>query len=88
MTQPKLTIEVLPIDLAPWISASMIQPGLNWAYRVISPYNPDNEIIGVIGGTLTTATQKAKELSKKIMLYGKGLHPFSRPIKFNKTGVL
>jgi len=84
----KPTIEVLPIDQAPWISTSMIQPGLNWAYRVKSPFDPDNEIIGVMGGTMTTATLKAKEIGKKIMLDSKGLHPFAQPIKFNKMGVL
>ena len=84
----KPTIEVLPIDQAPWITLDMIKPGLNWAYRVISPFNPDNKIIGVRAGTETTVTLHAKELSKKIMRDGKGLHPFSRSIKFNKTGVL
>jgi len=84
----KPIIEILPIDQAPWISTSMLQPGLNWAYRVISPFNPDNEIIGVIGGTKDFVTLKTKELAKKIMQDGKGLHPFARPIKFNRSGAL
>lgn len=84
----KPTIEVLPINQAPWVNHSMIQPGLNWAYRVISPFNPDNEITGVMGGTKERATQRIKDLAKKIMHEGKGLHPFSRPIKFNRTGAL
>lgn len=84
----KPTIEVLPIDQAPWISTNMLQPGLNWAYRVISPYNPDNEVIGAMGGTKTTTELKAKEIAKKIMHDGKGLHPFRRTIRFNRTGAL
>jgi hypothetical protein len=82
MTQPKPQIEVLPVDQAPWISTSMIlQPGLNWAYRVKHPYNPDNEVIGVMGGTKTTTTLRANDIGKKMMSKGKGLRPFSRPIK-------
>jgi len=91
MTQPKPTIEIIGIFDAiqkDWINPSEIWPGANWAYRVISPYNPDNEIIGVMGGTKDAATLKAKELAKKIMQDGKGLHPFARPIKFNRTGAL
>jgi len=88
MTKAKPQIEVLSVDEAGWLKPELARPGLNWAYRVKSPFNPDNVITGVMGGTKDDATQKAKELAKKIMQDGKGLHPFARPIKFNRTGAL
>lgn len=83
MTKPKAHIEVLPVDEADWLSDENKLPGLNWAYRVISPFNPENEITGARAGTKTTVTLHAKEIGKKIVMHGKGQHPFARPIKNN-----
>lgn len=82
----KPQIEVLPIDQAPWVTLSMLHPNLNWAYRVISPFNPENEVIGTISGTKKDNERKAREIGKRIMRDGKGLHPFRRT--FNRTGRL